>query len=69
MGYMFIVGPCYNCRQLMTYNPNTVPSLPVDGVRQAICAACIARVNPERIKNGLAPIVIAADAYEAAECD
>lgn len=69
MGYMTIIGPCYCCKHLMTYNPNTVPSLPVDGVRQAICAGCIARANPKRIANGLEPIVIAADAYEAAECD
>ena len=68
MAYMMIMGPCYCCKALMSYNPNTVPSLPVDGVRQAICRACIEQANPKRIANGLEPVVISPDAYEPAEC-
>ncbi len=67
MGYMFVMGNCI-CGAMMTYNPNTVPSVRIDGVRQAICRVCIERANPLRIANGLAPVVIASDAYEAAEC-
>ncbi len=68
MAYMLVYGPCYACKVPMSYNPNTVPSLPVDGVRQAICRDCIEQANPQRVKNGLPEIVIRADAYEAAEC-
>ena len=68
MAYMMIMGPCYACKAMMSYNPNTVPSLPVNGVRQAICRGCIEQANPKRIANGLEPVVIQADAYEAAEC-
>ena len=68
MAYMMVMGPCMCCKQFMSYNPNTVPSIPIDGKRQAICRACIEEANPKRIANGLAPVVIAPDAYEAAEC-
>ena len=37
------------------------------GKREPICQACVDRVNPMRIKNGLQPDCAAADAYEA--CD
>lgn len=67
MGYMFVIGPCL-CGAPMTYNPNTVPSIRIDGVRKAVCRSCVERANPKRIANGLEPIVIQADAYEAAEC-
>jgi len=66
MGYMFVIGNCI-CGAMMTFNPNTVPSVRIDGVRHAVCRVCIKRANPRRIENGLDPVVIAADAYEAAD--
>jgi hypothetical protein len=33
-------------------------------VREPICRNCVERVNPQRIKNGLEPIVPLPDAYE-----
>ncbi len=67
MGYMFVIGNCI-CGAMMTYNPNTVPGVRIDGVRHAVCRGCIARASPNRIANGLEPIIIASDAYEATEC-
>ncbi len=67
MGSMFVIGPCI-CGRLMTYNPNTVPSVRIKGKREAVCRTCIERANPKRIANGLDPIVIQPDAYESAEC-
>jgi hypothetical protein len=75
MGYVFVVGPCYTCGSIMTYNPVRVPSVPIDpatgepappprGIRQPICRTCCERANPERVANGLDPIVIHDDAYE-----
>lgn len=66
MAYVFVMGPCI-CGTLMHYNPDKVPSVRIEGVRQAVCRTCIERANPNRIKNGLEPITIHPDAYEAAE--
>jgi len=37
------------------------------GAREPICRKCVERANPERIANGLPPIVILEGAYEAVE--
>ena len=65
MGYAMCYSSCFGCGRVFGYNPHRVPSVRIDGVRQPVCADCVERVNPERIKNGLEPIVPAADAYEA----
>jgi hypothetical protein len=67
MGYVTAMGTCVGCHKLFSFNPMRVPSVTVKGTREPICAACVDRVNPTRIKNGLSPIVPAADAYDA--CD
>ena len=67
MGWMFVVGECYACKRLFTFNANHVPSIPIDGVREPICRDCVERANPERVKNGLEPIVPHPDAYEPEE--
>lgn len=58
---------CAGCRQVFFYNPVRVPSIRINGVREPICRACVERVNPRRIANGLAPIVPLPGAYDA--CD
>ena len=40
------------------------PSLFVNGQREPVCLSCVHRVNPTRVKNGLAPIIPHKDAYE-----
>ncbi len=67
MGYVSVLGVCFGCKQPFSFNPDKVPSIRVNGVREPVCRACVARVNPERVKNGLAPIEILPGAYEAAE--
>jgi hypothetical protein len=64
MGYAIAFSPCIGCRQPFGYNPLRVPSLPINGTREPICRACVARINPSRIANGLPPIVPLPDAYE-----
>lgn len=66
-GYVFATSACVGCRRIFSYNPMRVPSLTINGSREPICQACVERVNPTRIKNGLPPIVPLPDAYEA--CD
>jgi len=67
MGWALCHGYCIGCGALFAFNPVRVPSITVNGSREPICNACVHRANPERIKNGLEPIVPASDAYEA--CD
>jgi hypothetical protein len=64
MGYVFATSPCYGCKQIFSYNPMRVPSIRIDGDRRPICRACVERVNPQRVANGLDPIVPLSDAYE-----
>jgi len=67
MGYAIAWGPCYGCKRLFGFNPVRVPSVVVDGEKYPICADCVARVNPLRIANGLAPIAPLPGAYDP--CD
>ena len=67
MGYALATSHCIGCGNIFSYNPVRVPSIRINGSREPICLACVERVNPIRIKNGLEPIIPHADAYEA--CD
>lgn len=68
MGYVTAMSPCLGCGRIFSYNPMRVPSCSaVTGKREPICADCVDRINPERIKNGLEPIVPHHDAYIACE--
>jgi len=67
MGYYFAMSECFGCKQLFSYNPHSVPSIAVDGVRQPVCRTCIERANPIRRERGLPEIIPAHDAYEAAK--
>jgi hypothetical protein len=52
---------------LFSYNPDKVPSLRVNGVREPVCKGCVERVNPVRIAKWLDPIVPLPGAYEPEE--
>jgi hypothetical protein len=68
MGYMFVLGSCYTCKQLFTFNASLVPSLKDQfGERQPICRTCMDRANAKRKEMGLEPHPIHPDAYEAEE--
>lgn len=67
MAFMSCMGPCVGCRQVFSFNPDRVPSIRVDGVRQPVCADCMVRVNIERKAAGLEPFSIPAGAYDAEE--
>ena len=66
-GYMFVIGECFGCKRVFTFNADHVPSIPINGTREPVCADCIARANPKRIENGLDPIVPHPMAYEPGE--
>jgi hypothetical protein len=67
MSYAFCTSACIGCGRIFSYNPVRVPSIRIKGSREPICEACVNRANPQRIKNGLKPITVQPDAYEACE--
>jgi len=67
MGYMLATAPCVHCKQLFSFNPDLVPSVRVNGIKEPICKACVLWANPKRIAKGLEPIRILPGAYEPQE--
>jgi hypothetical protein len=67
MGYAYATSACFGCGRLFSYNPVRVPSIRHQGDRKPVCETCVERANPERIKNGLDPIVPHPEAYQP--CD
>ena len=64
MGYMLLMAECGQCGNMFQANPDLVPSLRLEDGRQLVfCEPCIRKANPERVKNGLPPIVPHPDAY------
>ena len=61
---MIVFGNCWACGFPMTFNPTWVPSLPVNGVKEPICEACMARANAQRVEMGMEPHAIHPLAYE-----
>jgi hypothetical protein len=67
MGFMTVIGECFGCGIVFSFNADHVPSIPINGVREPICQACVDRANPQRVANGLDPIVVHPLAYEPQE--
>lgn len=63
MGYYSLIASCFGCGKVFASNPDHVPSYQ----NQPVCEDCINRANPQRIANGLDPIVIHPMAYQPAE--
>lgn len=64
MGYAIIYGFCVGCGQPFGFNPTCVPSIRIDGEKQAVCKTCAEEVNRLRAEKGLSTWDIAPDAYE-----
>lgn len=64
MGYVTCFGTCAACHNPFSFNPNLVPSVRVNGVREPVCRSCVDRANPLRAEQGLPPIVVLDGAYE-----
>ena len=79
MGYMTLFFRCVACRKPSHGNPNTVPSVRIsfddnrtpvpdeNGTREALCRTCAETINQMREDEGLKPLEIPADAYEATQ--
>lgn len=64
MGYVIATGNCLACGRLFQFNPHRVPSFRVHGKREPVCGPCMQRVNAERVRKGMEPFQVPADAYE-----
>lgn len=69
MGYMAVIGHCFACKRLFSFNADWVPSVRVNGVREPVCKDCIDQANIERRRKGTQPIYIHPDAYAPQEVD
>ena len=69
MGWMVAISACFGCGRPFSYNPDLVPSIVVEGVRQPICGNCVELANPRRVANGLDPIEVLPGAYTEQEVD
>ena len=64
MGYALAFAPCVCCKQTFGFNPTKVPSLRVNGTREAVCLTCMTTANTKRVELGLTPHPILPDAYQ-----
>lgn len=66
-GAMMLMCDCFTCGRVFCCDPELVPSLPANvtgtGTKEPVCKVCVDRANPDRIKNGLEPIVPLPGAY------
>ena len=65
MGYVIVMGFCFGCKRAISYNPHKVPSITVEGRREAICQQCAEIVQENQVEAGLPVQDIAVDAYAA----
>ena len=64
MGYAIVTGTCFGCQTFFGYNPHRVPSIRIDGVRQAICRNCAGIVQENQRRDNLPVTELHPEAYE-----
>lgn len=64
MGYVMGFSKCYTCNQPFGYNPNYVPSVRVDGIKEPLCKTCIEDANSKRKALGISQFPVHPQAYE-----
>lgn len=68
MAYMIVHGYCCACQTFISFNPDYVPSLRVNGTKEPLCRGCYAHWNEmHRTSKGLEPIPLHPDAYQPLE--
>jgi hypothetical protein len=64
MGYLLVTSRCAACPQIICFHPDFVPSIRVNGEKEALCASCFDKWNEiHRVSKGLEPIKIHPEAY------
>jgi hypothetical protein len=76
MGTTIAMGICWSCGRAFGFNPDWVPSIPIDpmsnepaigGERRPLCELCVTAANERRVQNGGQPWSIHPEAYAPAE--
>jgi hypothetical protein len=77
-GKLFAAGPCWACKRVFTFDPDLVPSIPIDPannlpadlggdpaacIRQPLCADCVSLANADRTASGEPLIRVLDGAY------
>jgi hypothetical protein len=58
-------GFCVSCERPISFNPELVPSLRVNGEREPVCRGCFKLWNEvHRVSKGLEPVKLRPGAYE-----
>jgi hypothetical protein len=64
--FVLVYGYCISCKMEIQFNPVHVPSIPVDGNREPLCAGCFNKWNEiHRTSKDLEPVRLHPRAYEA----
>ncbi len=63
-GWVMAYGGCFSCQKPFSFNPNKVPSIRMNGVKEPVCGDCMTLVNNQRVAIGQEPHFIHPDAYE-----
>lgn len=66
VGYFIAFGPCIACSKPFGFNPNLVPSVRINNVRQPICKDCVDQANVLRAANHVELIQVLPGAYAPA---
>ena len=61
--FMWAIGSCVACRRMFAFDPEIVPSVVVDGVREPLCRGCVGEANVVRREQGIPVIVPMRGAY------
>lgn len=67
MGFAFVVGKCFGCGGIFSFNASYVPSIRHLGEKEPVCRVCMDRANANRVEMGLEPHSIHPEAYEPEE--
>lgn len=68
MAFMYVHGFCVSCQSPISYHPDFVPSIRVNGSKEALCSACFDEWNRiHRTSKGLDPLPLHPEAYEPKE--
>lgn len=77
-GYMFAMGQCWSCKRTFTFDPDRVPSIPIDpetnrppdlggdavrAEREPVCQDCVSRANARSRAAGRPLIQVLPGAY------
>ena len=64
MAFAMLIAQCAACEALIMCNPELVPSIRVNGVREPLCESCVRRWEAVHKKKAVIP----KGAYEPMEC-